>query len=45
MKRFNLEITVGLFVILGIIGTYIARIHTALQNRPRFVIQKLVNFD
>jgi dolichol-phosphate mannosyltransferase len=34
-----------LFVILGIIGMYLARIHTALQNRPRFVIQKLVNFD
>ena len=34
-----------LFVILGIIGTYVASIHTALQNRPRFVIQKLINFD
>ena len=34
-----------LFVILGIIGTYVARIHTALQNRPRFVIRKLVNLE
>lgn len=27
-----------LFVLLGIIGLYLARIHTALQDRPRFVI-------
>jgi dolichol-phosphate mannosyltransferase len=29
-----------LFIILGIIGMYLARIHTALQNRPRFIIEK-----
>lgn len=29
-----------LFIILGIIGTYIARIHVALQNRPRFLISE-----
>lgn len=29
-----------LFVILGIIGTYLASIHGALQGRPRFVIQE-----
>jgi glycosyltransferase involved in cell wall biosynthesis len=28
-----------LFIVLGIIGIYLARIHTALQNRPRFIIQ------
>ena len=27
-----------LFVILGILGTYLARIHIALQNRPRFIV-------
>jgi len=31
-----------LFIILGIIGVYIARIHTALQNRPRFVIREII---
>jgi len=30
-----------LFIILGIIGSYLARIHVALQNRPRFVISEL----
>lgn len=29
-----------LFIMLGIIGTYIARIHVALQNRPRFIIEE-----
>ena len=33
-----------LFIILGIMGTYLARIHNALQNRPRFVAEKKVNF-
>ncbi|WP_371377838.1 glycosyltransferase family 2 protein [Thalassotalea aquiviva] len=28
-----------LFIILGIIGAYIARIHISLQNRPRYLIQ------
>lgn len=27
-----------LFIILGIIGAYLARIHVALQKRPRFII-------
>lgn len=34
-----------LFIILGIIGTYLARIHSALQKRPRFVMQKTVNIN
>lgn len=34
-----------LFIMLGVIGTYLARIHIILQNRPRFVTQKLVNFE
>jgi glycosyltransferase involved in cell wall biosynthesis len=34
-----------LFVILGIMGTYIARIHSALQSRPRFVADKTVNLE
>jgi dolichol-phosphate mannosyltransferase len=34
-----------LFIILGIIGTYIARIHLALQARPKFVTSKLVNIE
>ncbi len=29
-----------LFIVLGIIGTYLARIHTSLQNRPRFIISE-----
>lgn len=32
-----------LFIILGVIGTYLARIHVALQNRPRFIIAELSN--
>ena len=34
-----------LFIILGIMGTYLARVHTALQNRPRFIAQRTVNLD
>ncbi|HEY9605485.1 MAG TPA: glycosyltransferase family 2 protein [Allocoleopsis sp.] len=30
-----------LFIMLGILGIYLARIHIALQNRPRFIIQEL----
>ena len=30
-----------LFIMLGIIGSYLARIHVALQNRPRYVIEEL----
>jgi dolichol-phosphate mannosyltransferase len=30
-----------LFIILGIIGIYLARIHTVLQNRPRFIIREI----
>ena len=33
-----------LFIILGIIGIYIAKIHETLQNRPPFVVDELVNF-
>jgi glycosyltransferase involved in cell wall biosynthesis len=29
-----------LFIILGIVGTYLARIHVALQKRPRYIITK-----
>jgi glycosyltransferase involved in cell wall biosynthesis len=32
-----------LFTILGIMGIYLARIHNALQNRPRFVAEKTIN--
>lgn len=28
-----------LFIVLGIIGAYLARIHVSLQNRPRYLIQ------
>jgi dolichol-phosphate mannosyltransferase len=29
-----------LFVLLGVIGLYLARIHTALQTRPKFVVEE-----
>jgi len=29
-----------LFVLLGVIGLYLARIHTALQERPKFIIEQ-----
>ncbi|WP_417459319.1 glycosyltransferase family 2 protein [Kordiimonas sp.] len=29
-----------MFIILGILGSYIARMHTALQNRPQFIISE-----
>jgi len=32
-----------LFIMLGIIGTYLARIHVALQNRPRFIVTELTD--
>lgn len=34
-----------LFIMLGIIGAYLSRIHMLLQNRPRFVAEKMVNFE
>lgn len=34
-----------LFIILGIIGVYLSRIHQALQNRPHFIIADHVNID
>lgn len=34
-----------LFILLGIIGSYLARIHACLQNRPRFVIDEIINFS
>ncbi|MDO6444982.1 glycosyltransferase family 2 protein [Colwellia sp. 1_MG-2023] len=30
-----------LFIMLGIIGSYLARIHVALQNRPRFIVEEI----
>lgn len=30
-----------LFVILGVIGTYLASIHSALQRRPKFVVEAM----
>lgn len=30
-----------LFIMLGVIGSYLARIHVALQNRPRFIVQEI----
>ena len=32
-----------LFILLGVIGSYLARIHIALQNRPRFVISEITS--
>jgi len=32
-----------LFFVLGIIGLYIAQIHSALQRRPRFVVAETAN--
>lgn len=34
-----------LFIILGILGMYLARIHVSLQNRPRFIIADKANND
>jgi dolichol-phosphate mannosyltransferase len=33
-----------LFIILGIISVYLSRIHQSLQNRPKYVIDKTINF-
>ncbi len=30
-----------LFILLGVIGAYLSRIHIALQNRPRFIISEI----
>jgi len=32
-----------LFIILGVIGTYLASIHTALQDRPKYVIEEITS--
>ncbi len=32
-----------LFMILGVIGTYLASIHTALQSRPKYVIEEITS--
>jgi glycosyltransferase involved in cell wall biosynthesis len=32
-----------LFIILGVIGSYLAWIHQALQNRPKFIIREITN--
>jgi dolichol-phosphate mannosyltransferase len=34
-----------LFIVLGIIGVYLSRIHQALQARPHFIIGDHANFD
>lgn len=34
-----------LFIVLGILGIYLARIHHALQNRPRFIIGDICRVD
>jgi dolichol-phosphate mannosyltransferase len=34
-----------LFVLLGIIGTYIAKVYEVLKRRPRFVVGALAGFD
>lgn len=34
-----------LFVLLGIIGTYLGRIYEILKNRPRFVVGERVGFE
>jgi dolichol-phosphate mannosyltransferase len=34
-----------LFILLGIIGTYLGKIYEILKNRPRFVIGDRVNFE
>jgi dolichol-phosphate mannosyltransferase len=34
-----------LFVLLGIIGTYIAKVYDVLKRRPRFVVGALAGFD
>lgn len=33
-----------LFILIGIIGVYIARIHESMKNRPKFLISEKVNF-
>ena len=34
-----------LFIILGIIGIYLARIHQALQHRPKFVVADAIHIE
>lgn len=34
-----------LFILLGIIGTYLGKIYEILKNRPRFVIGDRINFE
>lgn len=34
-----------LFMVLGIMGVYLSRIHKALQGRPHFIIGDFANFD
>jgi dolichol-phosphate mannosyltransferase len=33
-----------LFIMLGIMGIYLSRIHQSLQNRPKYVVDKTINF-
>ena len=32
-----------LFILLGVIGLYLSRIHIALQDRPKFIVNKVVS--
>ena len=51
LRRFDMKIVNKirvfgiLFIILGIIGIYLARIHQALQQRPQFVVADAINID
>ena len=35
----------SLFIMLGIIGSYLASIHRVLQNRPRFIVERSVGME
>ena len=30
---------------LGIVGEYIGKIYSEVKNRPRYIIQEMINFD
>lgn len=33
-----------LFIILGVIGSYIGNIHQVIQNRPKFIVERYIRF-